>query len=132
MSTPSNLLRFALTVDAVASGASAALLLFGASMLTGLLGLPEELMRVAGVILVPFVALVGYAAMQGKPAEGLVWSVILINVAWVAASALLLLGNFVEPTTLGIAFVAAQAVAVLIFADMQYFGLRRVRSAAAA
>lgn len=131
MSASSNLLRLALTVDAVASGASAVLLLFGAAALSGLLGLPEELLRVAGVILVPFVALVSYAAMQAKPAEGLVWSVIVINLAWVAASAALLLGAFVSPTTLGIAFVAAQAVAVLIFADMQYFGLRRARGAAA-
>lgn len=132
MSTSSNLLRIALTVDAIASGASAALLLFGASYLTGLLGLPEGLLRVAGVILVPFVAMVGYAALQARPTEGLVWSVIVINVAWVAASAFVLLGDFVSPTTLGIAFVAAQAIAVLVFADMQYFGLRRARATSAA
>lgn len=127
----SNLLRFALTVDAIASGASAVLLLFGTAFLTGLLGLPEELMRVAGVILVPFVMLVGYAATRAKPAEGVVWAIIAINVAWVAASVLLLAGGYVSPTTLGTAFVIAQAVAVLIFADLQYFGLRQARKISA-
>jgi hypothetical protein len=127
----SNLLRFALTIDAVASAASAALLLFGAAALTGLLGLPEELMRVAGIILVPFVMLVGYTATRAKPTEGVVWAIIAINIAWVAGSVLLLAGGYVSPTALGTAFVIAQAVAVLIFADLQYFGLRQARKISA-
>jgi hypothetical protein len=129
MNSP-NLLRFALTIDAIASGASAVLLLAAAGFLSGLLGLPEELLRIAGIVLVPFVALVGYLAAREAPAPGAVWAVILINLAWVAASALLLVGGFVSPTMIGFAIVAAQAVAVLIIADLQYFGLRRIASAA--
>jgi hypothetical protein len=129
MNSPS-LLRFALTIDAIASGASAVLLLAGAGSLSGLLGLPEELLRIAGIVLVPFVALVGSLAMRQQPSVGAVWAVILLNLAWVAASALLLVGGFVSPTMLGYALVAAQAVAVLIFADLQYFGLRRSAAAA--
>lgn len=124
------LLRYALIADAIVSGATAVLLLAGAGLLTGLLGLPEQLLRTAGLILVPFVGLVGYLATRPAPAEGAVWAVIVLNVAWVAASALLLVGDFVSPTVLGYAFVAAQGVAVLIFADLQYFGLRRSTSAA--
>ncbi len=128
LSSP-KLLRYALIADAVASGASAALLLFAANYLTELLGLPVELMRVAGVILVPFVALVGYLAMQAQPSSGAVWTVILINIAWVAGSAFVLFGGAVSPTALGYAFVAAQAIAVLMFADFQFFGLRNAAHA---
>jgi len=124
-----NLLRYALIADAVASGASAALLIAATGPLSNLLGLPEQLLLMAGVILVPFVALVAYLAARERPSEGGVWSVILLNLAWVAASAFLLVGGFVSPTTMGYAFVGAQAVAVLIFADLQYFGLRNAAAA---
>jgi hypothetical protein len=125
-----NLLRFALTIDAIASGASALLLLAGAGFLSGLLGLPQELLRIAGIVLVPFVALVGYLATREAPSAGAVWAVILINIAWVLGSVFVLVGGLTNPTMLGYAFVAAQAVAVLILADLQYFGLRRITSAA--
>ena len=124
-----NLLRYALVADALASGASAALMLAGASVLAPLLGLPEQLLTVAGVILVPFVALVAYLATRARRAEGAVWTVILINIAWVAGSVILLATGVVEPTMLGYAFVGAQAVAVLMFADFQYFGLRNASAA---
>lgn len=124
-----NLLRYALTADAVASGASALLLLAGAGYLTELLGLPEPLLRWAGVILVPFVILVGALALRKQPDAGAVWAVILLNVAWVAGSAFVLFGGVVSPTALGYAFVAAQALAVFAFADFQFFGLRNAAAA---
>lgn len=130
MSSP-NLLRIALTVDALSSGISAALFLLGASALTGLFGLPEELMRVAGIILLPFVALVSFTAAQARPSEGTVWAIILINVAWVLGSVALLVSGYVSPTTLGTAMIVAQAAAVGIFADLQYFGLQRARKLSA-
>lgn len=122
------LLRYALFADALASGATALLLLFAAGFLTELLGLPEQLMRAAGWILVPFVGLVGYLATREHPSAGSVWAVILLNVAWVAASILLLFTDFVSPTVLGYAFVVAQAAAVFAFADLQFLGLRRTQA----
>ena len=56
---PSPFLRNVLLLDAAASGATAALLIAGAGLLDGLLGLPVALMREAGLILVPYVAFVG-------------------------------------------------------------------------
>lgn len=120
-----NLLRHALIADAIGSGASAVLLLSAAGMLAPLLGLPEQLLRTAGLILVPFVALVAFAALRGQPAAA--WAVILINFAWVIGSVLLLVGDSVAPTTLGYAFVIAQAAFVAVVADLQYFGLRAAR-----
>ena len=42
---------------------------------------------------------------------------------------LLLVSGWVEPTTLGIAFVLAQAVVVALFAEAEYVGLRRTQAA---
>jgi hypothetical protein len=53
------------------------------------------------------------------------------NLAWVGASAWILLGGVVSPTTLGTSFVVMQAVAVAIFADLQWMGLRPARRATA-
>lgn len=129
LSSP-NLLRYALIGDAAASGATGLLMLAGAGFLASLLGLPEQLLRVAGVILLPFAAMVAYLATRAEPGAGSVWAVILINVAWVAASAFVLFGGIVSPTPLGYAFIAAQAIVVLAFADFQFFGLRNANAAA--
>jgi hypothetical protein len=125
-----NLLRYALIGDAVASGATGLLLIVGAGFLSGLLGLPEQLLRLAGALLVPFTAMVAYLATRERPTDGSVWTVILLNVAWVAASAFVMFGGVVSPTLLGYAFVAAQAIVVFAFADFQFFGLRNTASAA--
>jgi len=123
-----SLLRFALFADAIASGASAALMIAGAAFLAPLLGLPEGLLYEAGLVLIPFVILVLIVAARQRPAEGAVWVVIALNLAWVAASVLLLVSGAVSPTTLGYAFVGVQALAVLMLADLQFFGLRNASS----
>ena len=122
---PSSILRTALIADAAASGVSAVLMLAGASMLERFTGLPAALLRGAGLILIPFVAFVGYLAAQARLTGAAVWAVIVCNALWVMGSTLLLLGGWVAPTTLGYAFVIAQAVAVAVFVELQYIGLRR-------
>jgi hypothetical protein len=129
LSSP-NLLRYALIGDAVASGATGLLMIAGAGLLSSLLGLPEQLLTVSGAILMPFTAMVAYLATREQPSEGSVWAVILINIAWVAASAFVLFGGVVAPTMLGYAFIAAQALVVFAFADFQFFGLRNANAAA--
>ena len=122
---PSPTLRTALIADAAASGVSAVLMLASAGMLEGFTGLPAALLRGAGLILVPFVAFVGYLAAQARLTAAAVWAVIVCNALWVAGSTLLLLSGWVALTALGYAFVIAQAAAVAVFAELQYTGLRR-------
>ncbi len=129
LSSP-NLLRYALIGDAVASGATGLLMIAGAGFLSGLLGLPEQLLMVSGAILMPFTAMVAYLATREQPSEGSVWAVILINIAWVAASAFVIFGGVVAPTMLGYAFIAAQGIVVFAFADFQFFGLRNANATA--
>jgi glucose uptake protein GlcU len=122
----SNFLRRALILDALASGATGLLMIAGADLVEGLLGLPAALQRGAGLVLVPYVAFVVYAGTRETISRPAVWFIIIANVAWAAASALLLVSGWVAPTALGYAFVIAQAVVVALLGELQYMGLRRV------
>jgi hypothetical protein len=118
-------LRYALLADAVASGTTGLLMIAGADALAGLLGLPVALMREAGLLLVPYVALVAFVGTRGSISSAPVKAIVAINALWVLGSAGLLVGGFVAPTMLGTAFVIAQALAVGVFAQLQVIGLRR-------
>jgi len=121
----SPLLRRVLVADAIVSGACGLLLLLAAGVLAAPLGLPEPMLRYVGLILLPFAAVVGYLASRPRAPRAAVWTVIVVNAAWTVDSILLLLSGWIEPTTLGIAFVLVQAAAVGVLADLQFLGLRR-------
>jgi hypothetical protein len=120
----SSFLPRVLLADAVISGATGLLLLFGAGSLTALLGIPEDFMRYAGASLLPFAGLVGYLATRKHPPRPAVWAVIGYNVLWALDSALILMTGWLAPSALGYAFVVAQALVVALLAELQYFGLR--------
>ena len=125
-------LRLALLADAVASGATAALLIAGAGVLERWLALPTALMREAGLVLVPYVVLVAVVASRPATPVATVGAIIAVNAAWTAASVLLLVAGWVTPTLLGVAFVMAQALAVGAFGLIQYLCLRQAVSGATA
>lgn len=129
--TNASLLRDALRVDALASGLMGAALVLGGGVLAAPLGLPEPLLRGAGAVLLPFAATVALAGRTLAVSRFAAAGIVATNLLWVLASALLLLvDGLVAPTTLGFAFVAAQALAVLAFAEAQWIGLRRAARAA--
>ena len=123
--TRPNFLRYALLADAIASGATGALLIAGAGLLDGLLGLPVALMREAGLLLVPYVALVAYVGTRELISRPAVQTIIALNIVWTGCSIGLLLTDYVAPTALGTTFVIAQAAVVALFAQLQFIGLRR-------
>lgn len=123
--SPDSFIRRTLLLDAAMSGACAVLLIAGAGTLADLLGLPEDLLFISGLILVPFVGMLVWLMRAGSPSAIGVRAIIAINVAWVAASAVLLVSGLVDPTPLGTAFVIVQAAAVLVFAELQIIALRR-------
>jgi hypothetical protein len=124
-------LRFALLADAVARGATGLLMVAGAEALRGLLGLPGPLMREAGLLLVPYVALVAFVVTRENMPLGALKTIVALNVLWVLGSIGLLMSSLVAPTMLGYAFVIVQAVAVGVFAELQIIGLRRAKTAVA-
>ena len=128
---PAPLLRQALLSDAVTTAACAALMIAGAGFLEGLLGLPAALLRGAGLVLLPFVALVAVLGLRERVPRLAVVAVIGLNALWTVDSILLLLSGWVAPTAAGIAFVLAQAAVVAMYVELQVIGLRRSTAALA-
>ncbi len=128
----SQFLRRALAADAVFSGVAAVLLTLDAGMLAPLLELPEALLRETGLFLIAYTALVGWLATRTVAPKALVMLVIAGNAAWTVGSVGLLFSGAVSPNLLGEAFVAIQAIATGVLAELQYVGLRRSDSAAVA
>jgi hypothetical protein len=124
-------LRNVLLADAAFSGVGALLMAGGASLLSPLLGLPQPLLFWAGVVLVPWTILVAALSRRPSISRLMLVDVIGINILWAAVSIGLLLTGAVSPTTLGYAFVIAQAGAVGLFAELQVIGMRRAGTAAA-
>lgn len=127
----SSLLRRVLIVDALTSGACGVAMFALADLFSSLLQLPVELVREAGIVLLPFAALVGFVASRHEPARIAVWSIIALNIVWVVDSILLLFTAWVAPNALGYIFVIAQAAMVLVLADLEYMGLKRSAAVAA-
>jgi hypothetical protein len=121
----STFLRRVLIADAALTGATALLLVAATPMLADLLGLPEGLLRGAGVSLIPFVALLVYLLRKDSLPRPAVWFVVACNALWAIDSILLLFTNWVDPTLVGHVFVVFQALVVGALAEAQYVGLRR-------
>ncbi|MDR6662756.1 hypothetical protein J2W51_005349 [Tardiphaga robiniae] len=132
MINPSLLLRRAIQIDAVVSGAMALLLTFAAGLLAPLLHLPEALLLESGLFLIAYAALVGWLGTRATMPKLLVLVIIVGNALWTLGSIGLLFSGAVTPNLLGQIFVAAQAIAVGVFAELQYIGLRRSAAAQAA
>jgi hypothetical protein len=122
----SNLLTRLLLVDAVISGATGLLMLLGANAVDGLFGIPAPVIFYSGLALLPFAAMVLYFATSEGLSRRKAWTVILMNFAWVAASFLLLVTDWIDPTAAGITFVVVQALAVAALAEFQYSALHTI------
>lgn len=117
-------LRTVLWADAASAAGCAALQLAAAPVLSPLLGLPAPLLLATGVALLPFVAFAIWLARRATPPRAGVQALALANAAWVAGClALLLTGS--GGTVLGQLYILAQAVAVAVLAELQWFGARR-------
>jgi hypothetical protein len=100
--------------------------------LAPLLNLPKALLRQVGLFLIACVALIGWLGTRALMPKLLVIAVIAGNTLWVLGSIALLLSCAVTPNLLGIGFVLIQAIAVGVFAELQFMGLRRSSAAHAA
>ena len=119
------LLRFALTLDGVATGANGILYLAGAPLLDGWLGLPTGMLVAVGAALIVYAALVLYLATRPAMPRTAVVAVIAANTLWVVDSFLALALDWFTPTAAGQILIAVQAVLVAGLAALQYVGLRR-------
>lgn len=116
-------------IDAVTCLGAGLVLALGASMLEPLTGLPVPLSRLAGIALFPIAALFAVMATMRIIPGWLTTLAVLGNWAWVAGSLAVI--ALVPLTPLGIAFVAAQGVAVAVLAWLERASSRAPAYAAA-
>jgi len=126
--SPTLFLRRVLVLDSLSCLGMGALMALGAPVLAPLFGLPEGLVRWAGLALLPLGAFIGWLAARPVPPRVLVWVVIIGNLGWTAESFATLAQQ--DATPLGTAFVTAQALTVLGLAALEYLGLRKAAAAA--
>lgn len=121
----SKLLKFAFLADAVACGTTAALQLVGGQGLAVQLALPAQLLTGTGVFLALNSALLIVLAQFRTVWTPMAWIIILGNVGWAAITLDLVLMGTLKPSTLGVAFLTVQSLAVLALGALQYAGLKR-------
>lgn len=126
---PSRLLRLALLTDAAGSGATGLLLALASGPVAGLTGLPRVLLLGCGLLFLAYAAFVLWLGRSQRPLPALVKLVIAGNVVWGIDSLLALALGWLLPTTLGVAFVMAQAAFALVIAAVQWSGLRQSAAA---
>lgn len=119
-------LRTALRLDALASGGVGALLLGLAGVLEEPLGLPVVLSAVVGAGLLGWAGLVGWISIGAS--EALAKEVVIGNLVYVGGSVALASAGWVDLTGLGVAFVLAQAGAVVGLTGLQVLALRGERT----
>ena len=122
-----SLLRVALRLDALVTGANGAAYLVAAGPLGDLLGLSPALLRGLGAFLVVFAALVWLTSSRPAIPRGAVVAIVVANLAWALASAVAAAAGWGTPSTEGTVWIALQALTVAGFADLQILGLRRAR-----
>jgi hypothetical protein len=113
---------FADAASCLASGAAQTLL---AEPLSDALRLPLPLLVGTGIFLLAYAAVVAAVATRETVPRALVWFFVVGNFGWALACAALLASGLVAPTSLGIAWVIAQAATVVVLAELQWMCLKR-------
>jgi len=128
---PSSLLRTALLIDAVVSGAMGVLQLVATDWLATLTSLPSALLFESGLFFVVYASLLVVLARCARVRSSLIGFIVIGNVGFAIACAALLLSTLVSPSGLGKLFVLLQLDAVLVFAALEWRGLVRSKTATA-
>jgi FtsH-binding integral membrane protein len=109
-------LKNTLIIDAITCTGLFVFCVFATATVATLLGLPSELVTVAGWIGLPSALLMLFVAYQKEPSKGLANLIAVGNLGWVIASFAVLAIFADRMTGLGIAVVIVQAIGVLVFA----------------
>jgi hypothetical protein len=120
---PSRFLRYALMADALACTALVVLQLALPELLASRLQLPSVLLTGSGVFLATYVGLLIVLASNKSVWKAMIGLVVAGNLAWgVGCLALAVLAN---PSGLGVAYLLAQAMFVLLIARIEWIGLKK-------
>jgi hypothetical protein len=119
------LLRLALKLDAIVTGANGAAYLVAAGPLGDLLGLSPALLRGTGAFLVAFAAAVWLTATRRSISRPAVYAIVAANAIWAVDSIVAAIAGWGTPDTAGTVWIVLQAIVVAGFAELQLAGLRR-------
>lgn len=126
--TNDSLLRNALRGNAAFSGISGIIAIIDAGMIADFMGTGTALIyMILGLNLVVYAGILLYYAGQQEIDKRFAWFAVIADAIWVIGSALILLTNAFDLTIGGKWLVLILADVVLIFAIVQYIGLRRTR-----
>ncbi|MGH6651106.1 MAG: hypothetical protein ACREB7_08245 [Sphingopyxis sp.] len=125
-------LKNVLIIDAITCTGLFVLGVFATATVAALLGLPSEVVTVAGWIGLPSAALMLFVARQKMPSKGLANLIAVGNLGWVAASFGILAVFAGQMTWVGIIVVAVQALIVLDLAFFEAKGAAALPRAATA
>ncbi len=114
-------------IDAASCAATGALQVGLTDALARLTGLPGGLLMGTGLFLLAYAAAAAAMARRATPPRTLIGLVAVGNFGWAAACAALLASGLFAVTALGMAWVIAQAVTVVLLAEAQWMGLRATR-----
>ena len=119
-------LKNTLIIDAITCTGLFVFCVFATATVATLLGLPSEVVTVAGWIGLPSALLMLFVANQKVPNKGLANLIAVGNLGWVIASFAVLAMFAGQMTALGIAVVIVQAIGVLVFRDLRSQGRGRL------
>ncbi len=119
------LLRLALKLDAIVTGANGAAYLIAAGPLGELFGLSPALLRGTGAFLLAFAAAVWLTATRPSIPRPAVHAIVAANAVWAAVSIIAAIAGWGSPETIGTVWIVMQAIVVAGFAELQLTGLRR-------
>lgn len=124
-------LRNVLRADAALSGLTALALMADAAPLAAWTGLPAAALQALGAALIPWAGLLAWlAGRPGVPGAAL-GAVIALNFVWALDCVLAAFGVIGSPQGPGVAVLAVQAVGTVVFAELEWLGLRRAPRSAA-
>ena len=123
--SPSLFLRRVLWLDAGVSAAVGVVMASAAAFIEGLTRLPASLLVPAGLALLPYAAYLVWLATRPAVPAAAVWVPIALNLVWAIDCALFAWVGSPAPNAFGLIFLAVQAVTVLLFAELEFIGLRR-------
>ena len=123
-------LKRVLLADVVTCAFVAVIGIADSAIVAPLLGLPENIVSIAGWICLPTAILLGLLALQAQPNRVLLGLIVLGNLGWVAVSLVVVAALSAQMTGIGIAIVIAQAIGVLGFAILEARGDKAIAAAA--
>ncbi len=123
----SNLLRNTLRGDGIFSFVTGAICLADAQPVATFLGIQSPLgLEILGIVLALYGAFLFYTAAQAQIDRRIVIAAIVLDLIWVIDSAILLVVGWLPLTSAGVWTIGLIAVAVVVVAELKFFGLRQM------